>query len=194
MTKPKQMYPSRHSDGSLRYEPAPKWSDTVSRRTKSAGFPFQARFTHDGRLVTVLDEPYPGVYAVEGHGLVSKSYLVRVEDYAPPSPQAAVTQPQDDSVKPSKKYGFFTERDPQKAAQHCRSSKAFLARNWLEAALSVSPLPARTVLRLAQDEGISKRGLYRAKRYHKVKSVRLGGRGTGRRNPWVWHLPKGESL
>jgi hypothetical protein len=48
--------------------------------TMKREFPFQARFISSGRIVTVLDAPSPGHYAVEGWGLVSKLLLVPVDD------------------------------------------------------------------------------------------------------------------
>jgi hypothetical protein len=67
--------------------------------------------------------------------------------------------------------------------------KASNARMWLEYTLHAGPIPAKEVLRLAKLEGIPLKGLYRAKRHHKVKSLRAGGKGTGRRNPWIWLPP-----
>lgn len=83
--------------------------------------------------------------------------------------------------------GFFEDGKP--ISRREVSIKASNARLWLEYTLSSGPKPATEVYRLAKLEGISPRGLRRAKKHHKVKSVRGSGKGTGRRNGWTWHFP-----
>lgn len=87
------------------------------------------------------------------------------------------------------KQGFFKECDPQMAAQENRSGKTFLVRCWLHSALRAAPLPASTVLRLAREEGFNEWALRRAKKYHGIKSVKVGGRYKGWGAVWVWQLP-----
>ena len=86
--------------------------------------------------------------------------------------------------KPWIKRGFFN--DTRRMSRHLVRLKAEAARNWLFATLYDGPLPATEVLRLAKAEGINQRGLRRAKRHLRIKSLRAGGKGTGRRNPWIW--------
>jgi hypothetical protein len=63
------------------------------------------------------------------------------------------------------------------------------ARAWLAGALCRGPKPAAEVFRLAKLEGIPIKGLKRAKRYYKVKSVKTGGRRQGWGAQWIWHFP-----
>src|SRR5262249_24620830 len=82
--------------------------------------------------------------------------------------------------------GFF--KDFKRMSRHDVALKASNARMWLEYILR-QPMLAREVLQLAKLEGISQRGLRRAKRHLRIKSIRAGGKGTGRRNPWIWQTP-----
>ena len=61
------------------------------------------------------------------------------------------------------------------------------AEAWLEAVLAESPLPAAQVYDLAEEAGIAKRTLKRAKRSLGVVAERVVGLGSG--GYWVWALP-----
>jgi hypothetical protein len=84
------------------------------------------------------------------------------------------------------KRGFFNDKP---MPRHEVALKASNARMWLENILYDGPMGASEVLRLAKAERIPERALRRAKRHLKVKSLRRGGKGTGRRNPWIWQTP-----
>jgi hypothetical protein len=86
--------------------------------------------------------------------------------------------------------GFFTARDPQRAAQEGRAWKVFHVRCWLESTLRTAPLPARTVLRAARKEGFNEWAPRRAKRHHGISSKKVGGRRQGWGAVWVWEFPK----
>jgi hypothetical protein len=66
--------------------------------------------------------------------------------------------------------------------------KAESARLWLESTLR-EPMAAREVFRLTALEGISIKGFKRAKRHHKVKSVKVGGARQGWGSVWLWSFP-----
>jgi len=55
--------------------------------------------------------------------------------------------------------------------------------------LLIKPTLARIALDLARSQGVPLTGLKRAKKCLNVKSVRMRGKGTGRRNPWIWQPP-----
>jgi hypothetical protein len=61
-------------------------------------------------------------------------------------------------------------------------------RLWLEFTLR-EPMPAREVFRLGALEGIPVKGLKRAKRHLRVKSVKVGGRRQGWGAVWMWQCP-----
>lgn len=93
--------------------------------------------------------------------------------------------------KPKRKpQGFFTAHDPQAVAHFCRASKVFLVRAWLESTLRTAPLPARSVLRMAREQGFNEWALRRAKKHHGIKSVKVGGCHQGWGSVWMWELPK----
>src|SRR5262245_61362022 len=108
-------------------------------------------------------------------------------DSPEPRQQQPAIQPQ--PKKPWVKRGFFKERNPQQAAQLGRTA-TFMVRTWLQTALSSSPLPANTVLRLAREQGINEWALRRAKRHYGIQSVKVGGYRQGWGATWVWQLPK----
>ena len=62
------------------------------------------------------------------------------------------------------------------------------AEAWLEAVLAESPFPAAKVYDLAEEAGIAKRTLKRAKRSLGVVAERVVGLGSG--GYWVWALPE----
>jgi hypothetical protein len=57
---------------------------------------------------------------------------------------------------------------------------------------AVQPLPAVIILRLVRAEGINEWSLRRAKKYHGIKSVKVGGECRGWGSVWVWQLPTGK--
>ena len=65
------------------------------------------------------------------------------------------------------------------------------AEAWLEAVLAESPFPAAKVYDLAEEAGIAKRTLKRAKRSLRVVAERVVGLGSG--GYWVWALPEAAS-
>lgn len=91
------------------------------------------------------------------------------------------------AAKQWKPTGFFKDIWPM--SRHEVARKASNTRMWLEYILHDGPKPAKEVLRLAKLEGFSEWGVRRAKRHHGIKSTRSGGKGTGRRNPWLWQFP-----
>jgi hypothetical protein len=88
--------------------------------------------------------------------------------------------------KALRRTGFF--KDGQ-LPRHAVRLKVESARLWLESLLHRGPLPSREVYRLAKLEGISARGVRRAKRYHGIRTVKTGGRQRGWGAQWIWHFP-----
>ena len=82
------------------------------------------------------------------------------------------------------KGGWRAIRD----ASLTRNNRSYLYRIWLETTFT-EPTPAREVFQLARREGFSVWGLRRARIRLGVKTKRAGGKGTGRKNPWIWHFP-----
>lgn len=93
-------------------------------------------------------------------------------------------QPEPDEWR---RQGFFKDDKPM--PRHEVALKASNARLWLETLLFHGPVLARLVLKLAREEGFSECALRRAKKRHGIKSKRMGGKGTGRQNPWIWQMP-----
>lgn len=91
--------------------------------------------------------------------------------------------------KPWTRRGFFKNYKPMSRREV--AMKANNARMWLEYTLR-KPMLAREVLKLAAQEGLSEAGVRRAKRHHGIKTIRAGGKGSGRRNPWVWMFPEAD--
>jgi hypothetical protein len=81
--------------------------------------------------------------------------------------------------------GFFKYSKPMSRREV--ALKAGNARMWLEYVLHAGPKPAKEILRLARLERIPQTGLYRAKRYLRIKSVRTGGLAS--RGKWLWQFP-----
>jgi hypothetical protein len=70
----------------------------------------------------------------------------------------------------------------------CRTNAT---RDWLFLLLyRAGPLPAKEVYRQAAIWGVPARGVRRAKRFHKIKSVKRGGRQHGYGSTWYWELPE----
>ena len=74
------------------------------------------------------------------------------------------------------------------SAQKFERSALTEAIEFLSEVLSEGPLPAKEVLDLGKDAGVSKRTLVRAKAQLDVVSKKIGG---GPRAAWVWELPDG---
>lgn len=107
--------------------------------------------------------------------------------YNSPEPRE---QPAGIQPKPKKQWtprGFFKHHKPMSRREV--ATRASNTRLWLEYTLSAGPKPATQILRLARAEGINEWSLRRAKKFHRVRSVRTGGKGTGRRNGWIWLFP-----
>lgn len=105
----------------------------------------------------------------------------RPEQEAKPSPKP----------KPAKR-GFFKDGpDAARQAALARDNRAYNYRVWLERTFT-EPTPARIVLELGKRQGFSVWGLRLARIRLGVKTIRAGGKGTGRRNPWLWQFPVAE--
>jgi len=61
-------------------------------------------------------------------------------------------------------------------------------RLWLLATLT-QPTPAREIFNQAKLEGIPVKGLKRAKKRLKVRSVKTGGKQHGWGAQWIWQVP-----
>lgn len=154
-------------------------------------FPFKAKLGN--RVVTVWAENHPGLYSVEGFGLVSKSSLVPVEEYSEDyflPQQLAVVESQDAGPKRWKRRGFFSE--PYKPVpRRTRQERNRETRRWLKEAMRNAPVEASAILYSARRYGISLRSLYKAKKFYHVVSYKRGGyRGReGARWFWAYSLP-----
>jgi len=86
-----------------------------------------------------------------------------------------------------RRQGFF-KNGPNAAryAAIARNDRTRIYRDWLETVLR-EPRPAAEVFKLAADEGIPAKAVKRAKKFHKVISVRTGGLAW--RGSWVWRFP-----
>lgn len=111
----------------------------------------------------------------------------KLYDAPEPKPQHATAQLQPKPRQPWTRRGAFTTRpmSPHHTRIRCEET-----RDWLYFLLRAGPKPAKEVYRLAKLEGLSAMGVRRAKRHYAIKSIRAGGKGTGRRNPWFWHFPE----
>jgi hypothetical protein len=93
-------------------------------------------------------------------------------------------------AKPVKEWvwrGFFLQK-PVKPYQ--RQTRTNATRDWLFLLLYRGPLPAKEVYRQAAMCGVPARGVGRAKRFYKIKSIKRGGRQHGYGATWYWKLPK----
>jgi len=70
-----------------------------------------------------------------------------------------------------------------------RKLRADNARLWLETALHAGPRPAAEIFTLARLEGVPVKGLKRAKRHLRIKSVKIGGGYRGWGAKWIWQFP-----
>lgn len=102
-----------------------------------------------------------------------------------PKPQHA-SQPQPKPRRPWTRPGAFKTRpmSPDDTRNRCEEN-----RDWLYFLLRRGPLPAVQVYRLAKAQGISAMGVRRAKKYHGIKTVKVGGRRGGYGARWIWHFP-----
>src|SRR5262245_28209316 len=108
-------------------------------------------------------------------------------DAPEPRERPATTEPK--PKKPWKPTGFFKDGpDAPRQAALIRNSQAYLYRAWLQCTFT-KPTPARIVIEQAKRQGFSIWGLRRARIRLGVKTARAGGKGTGRRNPWIWLFP-----
>ena len=85
--------------------------------------------------------------------------------------------------KPWTPTGFF--KHYKRMSRREVAMKASNARMWLEYTLR-EPTPASEILRLARQDGINEWSLRRAKRHHKIRSVKRGGRQCGYGAIWFW--------
>src|SRR5262245_18124295 len=101
-----------------------------------------------------------------------------------PAIQNAAIQPE--PKKPWRKTGFF-KNGPQAAynAAKVRNSATHFYREWLQATLR-EPMPAAEVYRRAAAAHIPVIGLKRAKKFCRVKALKMGGRYRGWGAQWVW--------
>jgi hypothetical protein len=147
-------------------------------------FPFKARI--NGHIVTVTGRHECGLYRVTGFGLV-QGPLQRIEDpqeVAPVFAQQAAIEQNREWVR----RGFFKDK-PMRPGQ--RQDRANATRNWLFTLLyRAGPVPAKEVYRQAAEWGIPARGVRRAKRHQRIKSVKRGGRQHGYGSTWYWELPE----
>src|SRR5262245_4057852 len=102
--------------------------------------------------------------------------------YNEPEPRPQPLQLEPKPSKPWTPQGFFKDSRPM--SRRLVKAKAEDARDWLFATLYAGAKPATEVLRLARREGINEWSLRRAKRYHKVRSVKHGWT-----SPWLWQFP-----
>lgn len=113
-------------------------------------------------------------------------YLVDGKWSATPAPKE-----QPAAVEPKRrrewvKRGFFKHHKPMPRREV--ATRANNARMWLEYVLHAGPKPATEILRLAQQDGVPQRAVRRAKRFHKIVSLRVGG--IAWRGKWVWQFPQ----
>jgi hypothetical protein len=154
-------------------------------------FPFKARFIADGQIVTVWAENHPGLYSVEGFGLIPKSRLIPIEDYSETHlllpPQVAVAEPQ--RAGPRRRGFFSVPYTP--ISRRVRQERNQETRRWLKEAMRNAPVEASAILYSARRYGIAPRSLYKAKRFYGIISYKRGGyRGReGARWFWVYSLP-----
>lgn len=92
--------------------------------------------------------------------------------------------------KPKPKPQGFLKGGPDAARQAAlaRDNRAYHYLVWLDRTFT-EPTPARIVLELGKRQGFSVWGLRLARIRLGVRVVRAGGKGTGRRNPWLWQFP-----
>jgi hypothetical protein len=102
-------------------------------------------------------------------------------------------QPTSPELKPPKpkrppqgffKGGWRAIRD----AALTRNGRAHLYLVWLQTTFT-KPTLARVVFEQGRRQGFPVSGLRRARIRLGVKTIRAGGKGTGRKNPWVWMFP-----
>ena len=79
--------------------------------------------------------------------------------------------------------GFFKDKPIPRSEVALKASNARL---WLETLLYDGPKPAREIIQAAKQDGICEPSLRRAKRYHRIKSVKRGGRQGGYGAVWLW--------
>jgi hypothetical protein len=149
-------------------------------------FPFVTEF--GGKRITVTGLHYSGrAYETNGYGLIPL-YCVPVEVAQEAYPAyAESTRIEPERKKPWRKTGFFNGGpNAAKYAAVARNNKTCIYREWLEITLR-EPRPAAEVFKLAAADGIPVKGLKRAKKHHKVISVRVDGAAW--RGSWVWRFP-----
>jgi hypothetical protein len=151
---------------------------------KLPSFPFQARIS-GGRVVTVTGLHWSGLLETEGHGLVPLNVVPLVTP-EPASVRAQSTAIEPEPAKQWTRRGCFKQA-PMTPRE--RKLKANSTRLWLQATLHAGPRAAVEVLQLARLEGVSIRGLRRAKRRLGVQSVKRGGQRQGWGATLVWQFP-----
>lgn len=100
---------------------------------------------------------------------------------------ARATAIESEPQKAWRKTGFFKSQS-RPMSRRVVNLKAESLGRWLEPTLT-EPMPARIVVKLAQAEGIPLKGLKRAKKRLKVKSVKTGGSRHGWGAVWLWKFP-----
>jgi hypothetical protein len=162
-----------------------KWH--FDKRKPETQFPFKCEFGN--RIITVTGLHETGMaYVAEGNYGLIPLYVQPIE-VAQEMPRISIesTRIEPERKMPWRKTGFFNGGpNAAKYAAVARDNKTRIYREWLEITLR-EPRPAAEVFKLAAADGIPVKGLKRAKKHHKVISVRVDGAAW--RGSWVWRFP-----